>query len=280
MTNDLALIKAKAEISAIIPTDLSQIERVASLVANSGLAPKGLQRPEQIAIAMMQGMEVGLKPMQSLKSIAVINGRPCIWGDGAMSLVRASGLCKRLEERIEGQGDDLTAVCITERTDAEGLIKRTFSVSQAKQANLWGKSGPWTQYPERMLAMRARGFAIRDAFADVLSGMQIAEEVRDCPEEHQEPEQQPVTLDELKQEPETPEEESQDIDDAEIVTVQPLDRTEVMALLIEFDEAQDEDELTDLLAENRARIDAMENGSHKNTLRQKYKNKLIELKGE
>jgi len=35
---------------------------------------------------------------------------------------------------------------------------------------LWGKGGPWTNYPRRMLQMRARALCIRDSFADALHG--------------------------------------------------------------------------------------------------------------
>ena len=44
-----------------------------------------------------------------------------------------------------------------------------------------GKQGPWTQYPKRMRQMRARAFALRDVFADILKGMPIAEELQDYP---------------------------------------------------------------------------------------------------
>ncbi len=53
----------------------------------------------------------------------------------------------------------------------------------AKRAGLWGKGGPWTAYPKRMLQMRARGFALRDAFPDVLKGMISVEEAQDYPDE-------------------------------------------------------------------------------------------------
>jgi hypothetical protein len=56
-------------------------------------------------------------------------------------------------------------------------------VADAKAAKLWGKSGPWTDYPRRMLKFRARGFVLRDVFGDVLKGLRTAEEVRDYPEE-------------------------------------------------------------------------------------------------
>jgi hypothetical protein len=61
----------------------------------------------------------------------------------------------------------------------EPEYETTFSVEDAKQAGLWGKPGPWTQYRKRMQQMRARGFALRDKFAHLLMGLISAEEAGD-----------------------------------------------------------------------------------------------------
>lgn len=164
--------------------NFEDVARCSKLVLASGTAPSSLDDAEKVAIAIMQGGEVGMGPMMSIKSIAVINGRPSIWGDGAMGLVLASGLLEHMDETIEGEGDERVAVCTIKR---KGLnqSKYRFSVDDAKLAGLWekrGKSGkptPWITYPERMLKMRARGFALRDNFADVLGGLYIAEEAQD-----------------------------------------------------------------------------------------------------
>ena len=57
---------------------------------------------------------------------------------------------------------------------------KTFSYEDAKRAGLWGKQGPWTQYPQRMAQMRARSWAVRDAFPDLLRGISVYEEQQDC----------------------------------------------------------------------------------------------------
>ena len=57
-----------------------------------------------------------------------------------------------------------------------------FSIEDAKRAGLLGKSGPWQQYTARMLTLRARAFALRDKFADVLKGLSMAEEALDIPQ--------------------------------------------------------------------------------------------------
>ena len=167
------------QVMAIVPQNYDEVWRMANAICRAQMAPKGLDTPEKASIAILQGLEVGLKPMQALQRIAVVNGRPTIWGDGAIGLVRGSGLCEYVNERIEGEGDKRVAICEAKRKGEAQPVTRKFSVDDAKKAGLWGKAGPWSQYPERMLQMRARAFALRDLFADVLGGMHIHEEVAD-----------------------------------------------------------------------------------------------------
>lgn len=166
------------------PTDFEGVWRIASVVVASGLSPKGIETPEAAFIVIAHGLEIGLSAMQSLQSIAPINGRPCLWGDALPALVWGSGLCDHITEVFEGTDgtEGFTAVCRTKRKGSQSDTVGTFSVADAKKAGLWGKGGPWTFYPKRMLKVRARAFALRDAFADVLRGLAIAEEVQDYSE--------------------------------------------------------------------------------------------------
>ena len=160
--------------------------RFATMVAKSEFAPKDFKgKPESCLLAIQHGSEVGLSPMQSLQSIAVINGRPCVWGDAALALVSASHVCEYVVEEIEEgkDGEALVAICTAKRRGYPKPTVVRFSVADAKKAGLWGKSGPWTQYPRRMLQLRARGFALRDAFPDVLKGLVTAEEAQDYPQQ-------------------------------------------------------------------------------------------------
>lgn len=165
---------------AIRPQNYDDMMRMAQAVAASNLAPKDIKSPEAILVAMQHGMELGLSPMQAVQSVAVINGRPVVWGDAALAIVKGHPECEDVIETFErGDNDDaLLAKCTVQRRGKAPVV-RTFSVAQAKKASLWGKSGPWTQYPQRMLQCRARSWALRDAFPDALKGVGIAEEVRD-----------------------------------------------------------------------------------------------------
>ena len=132
-------------------------------------------------LAIQAGAEIGLSPMQALQSIAVVNGRPSVYGDAALAVAKASPVCEYVTETIEGEGDAMVAVCEAKRRGYPSATVVRFSVADAKKASLWGKSGPWSSYPRRMLQMRARGFALRDAFPDVLKGLVTAEEAQDYP---------------------------------------------------------------------------------------------------
>lgn len=157
--------------------------RFAKMVSASDFAPKDFRgKPESCLLAIQHGSEIGLSPMQSLQSIAVINGRPSIWGDAALAVVTASPVCEFVYEVIEGDGEQMTALCEAKRRGYPKPTVVRFSVADAKKAGLWGKSGPWQQYPRRMLQLRARGFALRDAFPDVLKGLVTAEEAQDYPQ--------------------------------------------------------------------------------------------------
>lgn len=159
-----------------------QAWRFAVAVSKSSFAPKGVDTPEAILIAVQFGAELGLSPMAALQSLAIINGRPSIYGDAALALVRSKGdLLEHYSQSVSGEGEAMKAIVKVKRK-GEGEIAAEFSVADAKKAQLWGKAGPWSQYPARMLMWRARGFALRDAFGDVLRGLATSEEVQDMPE--------------------------------------------------------------------------------------------------
>lgn len=221
-----AFIKLEAG-KGFVPGDFDGLWRLARVISESSLCPKGLKQGtntiSNIVIACAQGSELGLSVMQSLQSIAVINGMPSIYGDAGLALVRRTDLAELFVEVLvqycprckpgqmdtdpavlpellktlqaankagkcpdcgkELQADDFqTAVCISSRKGT-GLRVSSFSVQDAKRAKLWGKTGPWTEYPNRMMMWRARGFNLRDNFGDVLKGLHTYEEARDQPTE-------------------------------------------------------------------------------------------------
>lgn len=161
------------------PQDVGQALAYAQELAKSELLPtvyKG--KPQNILIAMMWSKSIGMPTIQGLNSIAVINGRASLYGDALKALVMSSGLCEDFEESFDEQ--EYTATCRIKRRGIPSPTVATFSYKEADMAGLTGKTGPWKQYPKRMCQMRARAFAIRDAFPDLLMGISVAEEQQDA----------------------------------------------------------------------------------------------------
>lgn len=185
MATENALVKAEVRTpipmvnGALRPQDDAGLWRLAQLFHRAGMLPNGVSSPEQVCIALMAGTEAGLTPTQAIQNIMVVNNRPTIWGDAAIGLVWASDKMESHDEGVEGTGDTRTAYCTVKRKGDAAAYTIRFSVADAKQAKLWGKSGPWTTHPDRMLKLKARAFALRDKFADVLKGLNIHEEVVD-----------------------------------------------------------------------------------------------------
>lgn len=161
------------------PQTFEQALTFANYLADSDMVPKDFKgKPGNCLIAMQWGSELGLKPLQAMQNLAIINGRPSLWGDAVIALARGSVLCEYITETDDGN----TASCKVKRRGEPEEI-RTFSIEDAKAAGLHGKAGPWTQYPKRMRQLRARAFALRDVFPDVLRGLPVAEELMDTPTE-------------------------------------------------------------------------------------------------
>jgi len=161
----------------LAPQDFAQLTTFADLVSKSGLVPKDyIGKPGNVIVAVQMGVEIGLKPMQSLQNISVINGRPSLWGDALLALVKASGVCEYIHEEISADGE--TATCETKRKGELKATTRTFTIKDATKAGLMTKDN-WSKYPKRMLQLRARAWALRDVYPDVLGGLQVAEEQQD-----------------------------------------------------------------------------------------------------
>ena len=165
------------------PTNMTEAMEFSKFLSTSTHIPKDFQgNPNNILVAIQWGYEIGLAPMQALQNIAVINGRPSLWGDSMIAVCKAHPDWRGISETYIEEEDK--AVCLVKR-NVHGEIEETrseFSYKDAQRANLTNKPGPWKNYPKRMLQLRARGFALRDAFPDAIKGLITTEEAIDYPE--------------------------------------------------------------------------------------------------
>jgi hypothetical protein len=167
------------EVFSLKPRTFDEAFRFANLIAESTLIPKEFQKsPANVLIAVQLGMELGVSPMQALQNMYVVNGRPAIFGDLLPAIVMQSGLLEEFEETA----NDKSATCTVKRKGLKA-ISRTFTMAEAEGAGLTARNPTYKAFPQRMLQMRARSWALRDMFPDVLKGVAIKEEIEDLPAE-------------------------------------------------------------------------------------------------
>ncbi len=174
----------RLEDSLFAPDKCAHYEALASKLATSSVIPKNyVGKATDLFVAMAMGYQLGMPVEQAIQDIAVINGRPCIYGDGLLAVVMNHPEFDDIIEEPIMNGQTIVGYSCTVKRRGKSDYTKVFTLDMAKKAGLLGKPGPWTQYADRMLQMRARGFALRDRFPDALRGIKSREEVEDYAQE-------------------------------------------------------------------------------------------------
>jgi hypothetical protein len=133
----------------LAPNSIAAVRELAELIAGGEWASSsyrggdGKYVVEKIVLGIMHGAAVGLGPFAAIHAIAVIDGHPTIWGDGALALVEHSGLIQDMREDYTVDGEEgLTAICTIRRHPWPSPITRRFSMAMAEEAGLTEKEGP------------------------------------------------------------------------------------------------------------------------------------------
>lgn len=180
MSEMITKAQANLQNSLLSPTNSEHYYSIAKKMSAASLVPKCYQnKPNDLFLAMALGYKLGFSPEQAAQNIVVINNKPCMYGDALLGLVMThKDFEDIIETPIEKDGVIVGYECVLKRTGRSDT-KRKFTIEQAQKAGLIKRSQVWQQYPERMLQMRARGYAIRDTYPDKLNGLMPAEEVND-----------------------------------------------------------------------------------------------------
>jgi hypothetical protein len=151
------------------PQTLDEAEKLSGTLAKSALLPDALRgKPGDVLVVLLTGRELGLGPMQSLRGISVIKGKPVMNADLIVGMVlRHPEICEyfRLVE-----SSDKAAVYETKRKGSPAPTKLPFTIEQARQAGLTGKDN-WKNYPAAMLRARCSAALARAVYPDLCAGV-------------------------------------------------------------------------------------------------------------
>lgn len=173
-------MKTRLDDSLLSKENADHYISLAGKLANSEFCPRSFRgKPADVLLCWELGYQIGMSPVQALQCIAVINGRPAMWGDDMLALCMGHKDFEDIIEEPITQDGTITGYTCTVKRKGKADKVNCFTLAMAKKAGLLGKAGPWTQYPERMLKLRARGFCLRDSFPDALKGLTSDDEAND-----------------------------------------------------------------------------------------------------
>ena len=159
--------------------NVQDLMRFANTCIRSGLAPYGIKTAEAAFVAIEFGMELGLRPMQALNRVCVINGKPSLYGEAGLGICIASGEVEDYDQGWDGDlADGTRSAWFAIRRKGYEVKRGEFDWKRASRAKSGGKrlvdKDNWQSYPDEMLMARAMWRALRLAFPDVLSGVSPA----------------------------------------------------------------------------------------------------------
>jgi hypothetical protein len=123
--------------------------------------------------AVLQGITLGMDPLTALQQIYIIHGRPGMYAEAMVALVKGHGH----DVWTEDISDSRAVIC--GRRAGETHIERvTITMDQAKKAG-WTSNQAYAKTPQDMLYARAAGRVAKRVAPDVLLGIASVEEIQD-----------------------------------------------------------------------------------------------------
>ena len=163
-------------------TKWKTINEIARTAAKSTIYAN-VKNPEDAAVIILKGEELGIGAMHALEHINVVEGKPCCSAELQLALLIRGGV----EVTVEKDGTDLdSAVFVFKRPGVfKGDVRGTMTKADALRIQKRQKGGGnvpmwnsfnWKQYPANMLRARAISNGARVIGPDLLGGMSYTPE--------------------------------------------------------------------------------------------------------
>lgn len=150
----------------------SAIQEQARALIASGFFPKAVNTPAKAIAVMLAGRELGLPPMQSIRNVHIVDGKPTLSAETMLALAyqRVPGLTCEVKSGPDG------AVVTGQRNSTSKPVTIAFTFKEAAAAGLMTKDN-WRKYPSAMCRARAISAWCRVVAPDAILGCYTPEEV-------------------------------------------------------------------------------------------------------
>ena len=147
------------------PLEQINLHSLATVLDASGLYAglgKGPERQARITATILWGLDLGLRPLEALAELHVINGKPAMSANLILRKLREHG---RYDFRMVESTDAACEIEILRDGKPQGSVRWT--IEDAKKAGL-DRKDTWRSFPRDMLRSRAVTAAVRTYAPDLL----------------------------------------------------------------------------------------------------------------
>lgn len=147
------------------------LKEQARALIKSGFFPRAVNTAEKAIAVMLAGRELGLPPMQSIRAISIVDGKPTLSAETMLALAyqRVPGLAVEVRSSNEG-------ATVTGNRPGGPSVTVSFTKADATAAGLLGKDN-WRKYPAAMFRARAISAWCRVVTPDAILGCYTPEEL-------------------------------------------------------------------------------------------------------
>ena len=178
------IVKAPKAPLAFMPSSWDDACRIAKYISQTGLTPDALRGKEwDILYIVATGHEYGLSPIQAIREIVIIKGKPYLSALLRIGMVKNSPVCEyfRMVESTP------THATFETKRRGEGVTKLTYTIEQARLAGLAGRKDEkgnllqdqWNKDPALMLRRRCGSQLADEVYSDVTRGSRDREDLED-----------------------------------------------------------------------------------------------------
>lgn len=161
---------------ALVPASFAELQAMSATWAKSALIASAMRgRPEDVALVVATGMELGLQPLASLRLINIVEGKPALGADALVAIVKSRRDVCEYFVRVEGETNDSQAVYVTKRVGDPEPQRMKFTMQDAQRMGLAGRDN-WKKQPATMLRHRARAALAREVYPDIVGAIFTDEE--------------------------------------------------------------------------------------------------------
>ena len=156
------------------PRNAVQAAALARGIFNSRLFQ--CESPEAALMILLTGREMGIGAMSSMRGFHFVKGRPVMSAQLMAALILRSGKAEYWELT---ESSNKSATYATKRVGGRNEQKKTFTLEDARLAQLIKQDGNWAKYPAAMCEARAGAALARIVYPDLLMGVYLPDELDD-----------------------------------------------------------------------------------------------------